>query len=54
MYFKRDVIGGFVADFYWSSSDRGPNYAWMHGFNVGLQIGNSKDIALYVRPVRAF
>ena len=54
MYFKRDVIGGFVADFYWSSSDRGAIYAWMHGFNVGLQIGNSKDIALYVRPVRAF
>jgi len=47
-------VGGFSADYYWSSSENAGNVAWNQGFNVGSQNGNLKSFTYYVRPVRAF
>ena len=54
MYFNRATIGGFVADSYWSSSERIAEYSWFQIFVDGAQYGLSKDSTAYVRPVRAF
>ena len=54
MYFNRATIGGFVADSYWSSSERFAEYSWFQIFLDGPQYGLSKDSTAYVRPVRAF
>ena len=46
---------GFVADFYWSSSERNNDNAWLQFFGNGVQSVNFKgDATRYVRPVRAF
>jgi hypothetical protein len=47
-------LGGFVYNFYWSSSENVANGAWGQGFDVGTQGYNFKNSTLYVRPVRAF
>jgi len=47
--------GGFMANRYWSSSERGGNYnVWLKNFAGGAWEDWSKDNALYVRPIRAF
>jgi uncharacterized repeat protein (TIGR02543 family) len=48
-------VGGFVAHFYWSSSEYSAIYAWIQNFNDGGQ-GNYGKFAnsLWVRAVRAF
>jgi hypothetical protein len=44
---------GFVANYYWSSSEYDAGTAWLQGFHGGL--GNAyKNSTRYVRPVRAF
>jgi hypothetical protein len=46
---------GFVEDFYWSSSERNNDNAWLQFFGNGVQSVNFKgDATRYVRPVRAF
>jgi hypothetical protein len=47
-------LGGFVADYYWSSSDSNANDAWTQGFGSGFQSNDVKNNTYYVRPVRAF
>ena len=47
-------VGGFVADYYWASSDFNASNAWFQDFGVGVQDYNRKDVPSYVRPVRAF
>ena len=47
-------IGGFTANFYWSSTENGTNGAWEQNFASGLQDNYSKVLTLYVRAVRAF
>jgi len=47
-------VGGFVADYYWSSSENVATNAWIQSFVFGYQNGNGKDATYYVRPVRAF
>ena len=46
--------GGFAAGFYWSSSEYYAGNAWFQFFSSGGQGSNFKNIAYYVRPVRAF
>lgn len=48
-----DDLGGFVADYYWSSSE-GVAIARSQTFNNGYQSYSSKSLTRYVRPVRAF
>jgi hypothetical protein len=46
---------GFVAFYYWSSSEYNASYAWLQHLNLGFQDFNNKGYtAIYVRPVRAF
>jgi hypothetical protein len=48
-------LGGFSADGYWSSSERGgANDAWFQDFDHGDQDFGFKNYTFYVRPVRAF
>lgn len=45
---------GFIADYYWSSSEYDLFNAWDQGFYHGDQNGYPKLVPGYVRPVRAF
>jgi hypothetical protein len=54
MYVNRIAIGGFVAAYYWSSSENAAPFAWYQTFGQGQQFGLSKSSATYLRPVRAF
>ena len=54
MWLNRDIIGGFAAAIYWSSSELNSNYAWPQLFSNGSQYNGSKDNTFYVRAVRAF
>ena len=48
-------VGGFSADYYWSSSEYDATIAWHQRFYSGNQSSvYTKDNAYYVRPVRAF
>ncbi len=47
-------VGGFAADFYWSSSQVNAVSAWGQVFVGGVQLDGSKFVAGHVRPVRAF
>lgn len=51
---KVNGLGGFVSDYYWSSSENDDNYAWLQSFNSGFQGNYFKSNYFYVRPVRAF
>jgi hypothetical protein len=46
-------LGGFVANYYWSSSESSAFLAWTRLFTSGFQIHDSKTTTYYVRPVRA-
>ncbi len=55
MFEHRDVIGGFVSSYYWSSSEHDDKLAWAQHFGHGSQISDEKSQGLwYIRPVRAF
>ena len=58
LYNQKVTVGGFSADFYWSSSEGGTTVAWAHRFtNYNFRNTESKrrvEVAFYVRPVRAF
>lgn len=54
MYINRTAIGGFLADFYWSSSEFNAIYAWLQAFNDGNQTNTEKTNSAHVRPVRTF
>jgi hypothetical protein len=54
LYSQRATVGGFVANYYWSSSEYDAETAWVQVFNDG-GLGNAyKASTRYVRPVRAF
>ncbi len=55
LYINRVGVGGFAADYYWSSSQVDASNAWSQYFGNGFQSGGiDKIAALHVRPVRAF
>jgi hypothetical protein len=47
-------VGGFVLNFYWSSSENDNFNAWLQDFFNGGQDYNGKFSTYYVRAVRAF
>lgn len=53
IWLNRDIIGGFAAAYYWSSSEGTSNLAWSQNFNDGLQYNYLKYYTHYVRAVRA-
>ncbi len=54
LYTQKVVVGGFAADYYWSSSEYGASSAWVQYFTSGDQDDDNKSDAYYVRAVRAF
>lgn len=51
---KRNGIGQFADDYYWSSSEYNARYAWWQYFYSGRQDGSNRSYVSYVRPIRAF
>ena len=54
MYTKKDAIGGFANDFYWSSAEDLPGGAYVQDFNNGNQYSVANYEIFKVRAVRAF
>ena len=54
LFLNKVSIGNFTNGYYWSSTERDINSAWIQYFYNGDQNYNSKDIALPVRAVRSF
>lgn len=54
LYQQREVVGGFLYDFYWSSSEWDANAACGQDFNNGYQGIYTKNDGQNVRAVRAF
>ncbi|NBK23838.1 MAG: PEGA domain-containing protein, partial [Spirochaetia bacterium] len=50
---KRNNLGGFSGDFYWSSSEYGALDVWLQSFFGGNQYVNVRYVEARVRPVRA-
>ena len=47
-------LGGFVENYYWSSSEFVASSTWLQNFSGGYQSNDGKGSARYVRPIRAF
>jgi hypothetical protein len=54
MYDNLQGVGGFVENFYWSSTESDTSNAWGQFFGYGFQNYYDKANTFYVRPVRAF
>ena len=54
LYINKVIIGGFVNNNYWSSSDKDFEFAYKLNFTNGDQNANNKVNAFYVRAIRAF
>jgi len=54
LYMQKDVVGGFAAVDYWSSSQQRDTHAWFQFFDDGSQSNGFKSNSNPVRPVRAF
>jgi hypothetical protein len=57
LYLKKDTIGGFTLNTYWSSTEYDGYSAWFQYFSVGIQDGtykNGRYSRCNVRAVRAF
>ncbi len=54
LWTQQTTLGGFAADFYWSSSQNDANDAWRQSFANGGQSDDDKFNPFRVRPVRAF
>ena len=54
LYQQRNEIGGFMEDFYWSSSEYDSLNAWYLYFPYGPQYFTKKDSTARVRAIRAF
>jgi len=54
LYKQKTVVGGFVDNDYWSSSENDINFARFQYFRNGRQYSSYKYATYYVRAVRAF
>lgn len=54
LYSQKRIVGGFLEENYWSSSEKNSNEAWMQDFNNNGKKYDQKSKTYYVRPVRAF
>jgi len=56
LYTERISVGGFEANYYWSSSEYSSDFGLAHIFNTsgGPTYRTKSDSTFYVRPVRAF
>lgn len=56
LYYQKaaGLVGTFVDNFYWSSTENSSNGAWSQSFINGANSSASKDGAYYIRAIRAF
>jgi len=54
LFLKKDLVGGFGYNYYWSSTEDDYNNAWIQDFNYGYQHFSAKNYMYYVRAIRAF
>jgi hypothetical protein len=54
LYLQKAIVGGFVNNYYWSSSEVAASTAWAQFFNQDTQLDINNDIAYRVRATRAF
>lgn len=54
LYLQRNVVGGFLGNVYWSSTEINAGGAWGQDFACGCQDLGSKAENLRVRAVRAY
>ena len=54
LFINKDAIGGFWQSVYWSSTEYDYQDAWYHSFYSGFKDYFRKELAFYVRAVRAF
>ena len=54
LYLQKAVVGGFVSNVYWSSSESSSTNAWLQSFINGSQYTDVKGLTPPVRAVRAF
>jgi hypothetical protein len=54
LYLQQAIVGGLLAEIYWSSSEDSASTAWDQNFYSGEQIEDGKGNDVWVRPVRAF
>ncbi len=53
MYEKKDIIGGFDNNYYWSSLEYNDSYVWYFTFSSGSSDYNYNSSAYFVRAVRS-
>jgi hypothetical protein len=55
IYLNKSAIGGSFSNYYWSSSEKDANTAYLQYFTDGYQTSNGKNLsAMAVRAIRAF
>lgn len=54
LYLKKQIVGGFKEDTYWSSTERYGDQVWAVDFSNGYSVASTKDSTRRVRPIRAF
>ena len=54
LYINRNSVGGFVNNYYWSSTEVDMNLVWSQQFGSGAMGGYYKLNNFFVRPIRAF
>ena len=55
LYLKRNIVGGFLVDTYWSSTPSNADIAWLQAFRDGSQWDHGKPGYAYrVRAIRPF
>lgn len=54
LFKRRNIVGGFSATNYWSSSETSKGTAWDQEFGGGFQFKDSKSFTYRVRAIRSF
>jgi hypothetical protein len=54
LFLRKNDIGGFRANYYWSSTELSGISAWAQNFTSGLQYNLKKNLPYSVRAIRAF
>ena len=54
LYLQKVTFGGFITNYYWSSTEYDTSSAWLQNFTNGNQANYNKNITNGVRAVRAF
>jgi hypothetical protein len=54
LFERRQIVGGFTSNRYWSATENGKDLAWNQIFASGAMAANGKGFSMYVRAIRKF